>query len=269
MCYTFHEAATITCLPYEKNTIIVYTFLILLAILNGLFASDVILDTECYQSMFDEPRGGLIEALLVHAPGDRLAALEKQVCSLLEWQQVVITSSGRAFNEKPAPVIANGALSRTTTYQQITHPIVDLPVNSKPDKHCTSPATQILDILERYGHNANYSEPRWLGKIDFLPAIQRDIDSTKPVRMIIPAFPFKSPNKVDKVIGTLPDLGEELALAHLNGLCETIIEVYKPGAEVTILSDGIVYSGKVFNLSSLKIRRKSTNERCRYYWRCG
>jgi pyoverdine/dityrosine biosynthesis protein Dit1 len=62
---------------------------------------------------------------------------------------------------------------------------------------------------------------------------------------VLPAFPFKSPNRVDKTLGSLPDLGEELALQHLNGLCESIKEIYEPGAKVTITSDGLVYNGKI------------------------
>ncbi len=48
---------------------------------------------------------------------------------------------------------------------------------------------------------------------------------------------------MDKVLGTLPDLGEELALTHLNGLCESIAEIYEHGAELVITSDGLVYNG--------------------------
>jgi pyoverdine/dityrosine biosynthesis protein Dit1 len=62
--------------------------------------------------------------------------------------------------------------------------------------------------------------------------------------MILPAFPFKSPNASSKVLGNMPDFGEELALAHLNGLCQNIGEVYDPGADVYISSDGLVYNGK-------------------------
>ena len=48
---------------------------------------------------------------------------------------------------------------------------------------------------------------------------------------------------VEKVLGTLPDLGEENALMHLNGLYESIAEIFEPGAELLIASDGLVYNG--------------------------
>jgi pyoverdine/dityrosine biosynthesis protein Dit1 len=63
--------------------------------------------------------------------------------------------------------------------------------------------------------------------------------------MILPAFPFKSPNARDKVLGNMPDFGEELALSHLNGLCQNIADVYEPGANVYISSDGLVYNGEL------------------------
>ncbi len=69
--------------------------------------------------------------------------------------------------------------------------------------------------------------------------------------MCLPAFPFKSPNTSTKVLGRLPDKAEEFALAHLNGLCAAIGDVYPPGAKLMIISDGLVYNGTVSPLSSL------------------
>lgn len=63
----------------------------------------------------------------------------------------------------------------------------------------------------------------------------------KPVHFILPAFPAKSPNP-SKVLGTLPDLGEEIALKTLEDLCKEIQSIYPPGAFVTICSDGRIFS---------------------------
>lgn len=65
----------------------------------------------------------------------------------------------------------------------------------------------------------------------------------KPVPMCLPAFPFKSPNSKSKVLGKLPDKGEEMALAHLNGICLAVKDIYPPGARLVIISDGLVYNG--------------------------
>ncbi|KAF2488791.1 Clavaminate synthase-like protein [Lophium mytilinum] len=103
-------------------------------------------------------------------------------------------------------------------------------------------ALRILEIIQQYGQNSNSSEIPWAGKAKFLPFVEKYVKNNEPVRMVLPAFPFKSPNRVDKVLGSLPDLGEELALMHLNGLCESIREVYEHGATVAITSDGLVYN---------------------------
>lgn len=63
----------------------------------------------------------------------------------------------------------------------------------------------------------------------------------KPIHFILPAFPAKSPNK-NKVLGELPDLGEEIALTTLENLCKEIQSIYAPGATVTICSDGRIFS---------------------------
>lgn len=54
---------------------------------------------------------------------------------------------------------------------------------------------------------------------------------------------FNQINRVDKVIGHLPDLGEELALARLHAICTDIQEVYEPGAMISITTDGLLFDG--------------------------
>jgi pyoverdine/dityrosine biosynthesis protein Dit1/AcrR family transcriptional regulator len=66
----------------------------------------------------------------------------------------------------------------------------------------------------------------------------------KPIHFILPAFPAKSPNP-NKVLGHLPDLGEEIALRTLEDLCQEIKSIYAPGAFVTICSDGRIFSALV------------------------
>lgn len=56
-----------------------------------------------------------------------------------------------------------------------------------------------------------------------------NIQKGKTIHVVLPAFPFKSPNRVDKVLGSFPDLGEKLALARLEGLCLAIEGIYSGG----------------------------------------
>ena len=81
------------------------------------------------------------------------------------------------------------------------------------------------------------------GTLKFFGFIYRAVKNSEPVRLVLPAFPFKSPNSNIKVLGTLPDKAEDVALAHLNGLCAAIEDLYPPGAILTIVSDGLVYNG--------------------------
>ncbi|PYH88061.1 Clavaminate synthase-like protein [Aspergillus ellipticus CBS 707.79] len=99
-----------------------------------------------------------------------------------------------------------------------------------------------MHILESYSVNCKPSGTVAEDVATFLPTIVSYIERQEPVRMVLPAFPFKSPNAHDKALGALPDLAEELALYHLNGLCQNIGRVYEPGAEVHITSDGLVYN---------------------------
>jgi len=82
------------------------------------------------------------------------------------------------------------------------------------------------------------------GDAQLLNAIHAFTAAGKPVHFILPAFPAKSPNP-RKVLGRLPDLGEQIGLLTLEAMCGEIRKVYAPGAQVTICSDGRIFSGLV------------------------
>lgn len=69
----------------------------------------------------------------------------------------------------------------------------------------------------------------------------RAIRKNRPVELILPAFPAKSPNR-NKTLSHLPDLAEKHALQHLQILCDNIGSIYGPGARITICSDGRVFA---------------------------
>jgi pyoverdine/dityrosine biosynthesis protein Dit1 len=77
-----------------------------------------------------------------------------------------------------------------------------------------------------------------------LQKVQFFIEHNEPLHFILPAFPAKSPNP-QKVLGTMPDMGERLSLQFLQSLCNDIREIYAPGAKLTICSDGRVFSDLV------------------------
>ncbi|KAI0465983.1 Pyoverdine/dityrosine biosynthesis protein-domain-containing protein [Xylaria cf. heliscus] len=102
-------------------------------------------------------------------------------------------------------------------------------------------ATKVLAIIASYGVVSERDSDLWDPVHEFLPKVINQIATGSPIRILLPAFPFKE-NSKDLVLGSLPDLGEELALAHLQGLCDNISAVYENGAEVVICSDGLVYN---------------------------
>jgi len=141
------------------------------------------------------------------------------------------SSPAPALNGSPAPAL-NGSPT----------PALNGAIEAGLEKDSTKLAHKIMNILERYGQHSDTPGSSWMGKTNFVSVVEKHIEAGEPVRMVIPAFPFKSPNRKDKALGCLPDFGEELALAHLNGLCESICEIYENGAELTIASDGLVYN---------------------------
>ncbi|WEW55703.1 hypothetical protein PRK78_001136 [Emydomyces testavorans] len=101
----------------------------------------------------------------------------------------------------------------------------------------------VMSILERYRQPSRTQVQQPLPVRDkFLLLIQDHVEREQPISMVLPAFPFKSPNRTFKVLGHLPDKGEEIALMHLNSLCKEIRKVYSKGARVDIVSDGLMYN---------------------------
>ncbi|KAI1124426.1 Pyoverdine/dityrosine biosynthesis protein-domain-containing protein [Nemania abortiva] len=102
-------------------------------------------------------------------------------------------------------------------------------------------AAKVLAIITSYGVHSERDTGSWDALDEFLPVVKRQLATSAPIRMLLPGFPFKE-NSRDLVLGSLPDLGEELALAHLQGLCNNIAAIYEKGAEILICSDGLVYN---------------------------
>ncbi|KAG8525197.1 uncharacterized protein KY384_008841 [Bacidia gigantensis] len=105
-------------------------------------------------------------------------------------------------------------------------------------------SAKILDIIYDYRlTKAADADDRWIeGTPKFLSMIEHFVQMEQPVQMCMPAFPFKSANKVYKVLGTLPDAAEEEALEYMNLMCARIGDIYSPGAKLLIISDGLVYN---------------------------
>ena len=62
------------------------------------------------------------------------------------------------------------------------------------------------------------------------------VSQDRPLKMVLPAFPGKTPN-LDKVMGTMPDYAEYASIVSLAEACQRLSEMYLPGAQVTLFSD--------------------------------
>ncbi|KAI4221412.1 MAG: hypothetical protein LQ349_007846, partial [Xanthoria aureola] len=141
---------------------------------------------------------------------------------------------------------------------EVTKPVEDVVV-AYDGKKPPTPRTvadiceDIVRVLARYRLvHQNDTSRKWGAKAKFLAQVERYVVRGEAVSMSLPAFPFRSPNKVTKVLGALPGKGEEVALSHLEGLCLAIGDVYKPGANIYIVSDGLMYND-ILGVSDLEV----------------
>lgn len=77
-----------------------------------------------------------------------------------------------------------------------------------------------------------------------LPLVQAALVEGRPLVLLLPAFPAKSPNP-QKVLGTLPDMAEHVALRALQSLCEELEEAHPSGVRLLLCSDGLVFADVV------------------------
>lgn len=157
---------------------------------------------------------------------------------------VPATSKESAVDKGNSPCAAS---HQGTTMEVTKTSITEASLPMTPVTNCsiTETSNKILDIILDYALSKfNGTKDRLeAGRPKFLSVLDKFVSAGTRVEMCLPAFPFKSANKVYKVFGILPDKAEEIALDRLNTMCMRIGEVYQPGAKYTIISDGLVYNG--------------------------
>ncbi|HEY8189984.1 MAG TPA: L-tyrosine/L-tryptophan isonitrile synthase family protein [Micavibrio sp.] len=71
-------------------------------------------------------------------------------------------------------------------------------------------------------------------------AIRHTLAQRGQLDVVLPAFPFKSPNRDTKVLGIEPDFGEQAALGTLGNLCAALKD--SVAVKLHIVSDGYVFN---------------------------
>lgn len=80
------------------------------------------------------------------------------------------------------------------------------------------------------------------GKNIFVNKLASFIDAGDSIDFTMMGFPMKSSNTRDKVLGILPDYGEEIALNNFGKFASAIQEIYTPGVNINLISDGFVFN---------------------------
>ncbi|KAF2420724.1 P-loop containing nucleoside triphosphate hydrolase protein [Tothia fuscella] len=170
--------------------------------------------------------------------------------------EVHLGTNGQVSSNESTPTLYENASSNSSleslTQLNITTKIAEITVNKVSDEQIaeeedisiTLMSTNILEIIFDYALNKfdDCRDRLEAGRPKFISVINKFVRAGVRVDMSLPAFPFKSANKVYKALGTLPDKAEEIALARLHNMCRRIENIYAPGAKVILISDGLVYN---------------------------
>lgn len=101
----------------------------------------------------------------------------------------------------------------------------------------------ILNVFDNYRMAPTaIDQYEQIGKAILAEKVQRYIDQNNPIQFAMLGMPFKSTNTRDKVLGEMPDLGEELMVKNFETFNDEIKRIYNPGSNITVASDGYVFN---------------------------
>ena len=100
----------------------------------------------------------------------------------------------------------------------------------------------IAEIIASYRISGPGDRYKDIMEPKMLDTLRSFVAKQDPINMVVPAYPFKSPNHESKVLGPDPDVGERMSLQHLNSIGARIQQIYAPGGHVTVVSDGLCYN---------------------------
>ena len=110
----------------------------------------------------------------------------------------------------------------------------------------------VTEIFEKRLKNMSENDQWNLGgRASFMNRVYGFVEKDLPILLCLPAFPCKSPNP-NKVGGAMPDMAEYIAMDVLREFVEEVCQIYKPGAQMWVISDGIVFSDCSTSLGYLK-----------------
>lgn len=101
---------------------------------------------------------------------------------------------------------------------------------------------RIAEIIASYRISGPGDKYKDVMEPKILDTLRSFVAKQEPINMVVPAYPFKSPNRESKVLGPDPDVGDRMSLQHLNSIGARIQQIYPPGGHVTIVSDGLCYN---------------------------
>ncbi len=80
------------------------------------------------------------------------------------------------------------------------------------------------------------------GRSALMEKISYYTNASKPIEFVMLGYPMKSQNARDKVLGVLPDYGEQASMDNFAAFNLAVQKEYAPGIKLTIISDGYVFN---------------------------
>jgi len=102
---------------------------------------------------------------------------------------------------------------------------------------------QVLDIFQHYRMRpTSIDQYEQVGREVLGNKISSFISNGERIEFVMLGYPMKSPNERDKVIGSIPDLGEQLSVENFKNFSDAVSTVYPHGISINLVSDGYVFS---------------------------
>lgn len=93
-----------------------------------------------------------------------------------------------------------------------------------------------------------------VGKSILIDKLETFVDRSETIKFVMLGYPFKSTNTRDKVLGSMPDMAEEVSLKNFARFNTLIREVYSPGIDIGIASDNFIFND-ILNVPDSTVER--------------
>lgn len=147
----------------------------------------------------------------------------------------------RLFHKR-TPILGATVLKLNLEYQEFFHQYYSIRLDNGIHFPTDLIVDEIMKVFEEFRPTPTNIDNYTVGKPILHDRITKFVENNEPIKFSMLGYPFKSRNIRDKVLGDMPDFGEQKSLEHIRYFNSRIRQIYNPGIKISVISDGLIFS---------------------------